>query len=71
MIDKFKHIFIYWDFQQNQCLNIITFDSTLYIAIPLIKLQIEQNGQRTYKYLVLRRDKSYYVKSHSNSTKNV
>ena len=22
MVDKFKHIFIYWDFQQNQCLNI-------------------------------------------------
>ena len=22
MDDKFKHIFIYWDFQHNQCLNI-------------------------------------------------
>jgi hypothetical protein len=22
LIDKIKHIFIYWDFQQNQCLNI-------------------------------------------------
>jgi hypothetical protein len=22
MVDIFKHIFIYWDFQQNQCLNI-------------------------------------------------
>ena len=22
MVDKFKHTFIYWDFQQNQCLSI-------------------------------------------------
>ena len=58
------------------CNSIITFDSTLYTTIPLIRLQIElyfvkQNGQRTYKDLVLRRDKSYFVKSHSNSTKKV
>ena len=58
------------------CNNIITFESTLYTTIPLIRPQIElyfvkQNGQRTYKYLVLRRDKSYFVKSHSNSTKKV
>ena len=58
------------------CNNIITFDSTLYTTMPLIRLQIElyfvkQNGQRTYKYLVLRRDKSYFVKSHSDSTKKV
>jgi hypothetical protein len=44
--------------------------------MPLIRLQIEQyfvkqNGQRTYKYLVLRKDKSYFVKSHSDSTKKV
>jgi hypothetical protein len=54
------------------CNSIIAFDSTLYTAIPLTKLKIElcfvkQNGQRTYKYLVLRRDKSF-VKSHSNSS---
>ena len=58
------------------CNSIITFDSTLYTTMPLIRLQIElyfvkQNGQRTYKYLVLRRDKSYFVKSHSDSTKKV
>jgi len=22
MVDKIKHLFIHWDFQQNQCLNI-------------------------------------------------
>jgi predicted proteasome-type protease len=43
---------------------LIAFDSTLYTTMPLIRLQIElyfvkQNGQRTYKYLVLRRDKTY------------
>ena len=58
------------------CNIIITFNSTLYTTMPLIRLQIEQyfvkqNGQRTYKYLVLRRDKSYFVKSHSDSTKKV
>jgi hypothetical protein len=30
---------------------------------------IEKNGQRRYKYLVLGRDRSYFVKHHSDSTK--
>jgi hypothetical protein len=30
---------------------------------------MEKNGQRRYKYLVLGRDKSYFVKHHSDSTK--
>ena len=54
--------------------SIITFDSTLYTVQNVYSSQdyfVKQNGQRTYKYLVLRRDKSYFVKSHSNSTKQV
>jgi hypothetical protein len=30
---------------------------------------IEKNGQRRYKYLVLGRDRYYFVKHHSDSTK--
>jgi hypothetical protein len=30
---------------------------------------MKKNGQRRYKYLVLGRDKSYFVKHHSDSTK--
>jgi hypothetical protein len=30
---------------------------------------IKKNGQRRYKYLVLGRDRSYFVKYHSDSTK--
>ena len=60
----------------SHAIALLHLNSTLYTTIPLIKLQIElyfvkQNGQRTYKYLVLRRDKSYFVKSHSNSSKKV
>jgi hypothetical protein len=54
--------------------------STLYTTIPHSKLKdrlrelvqlcfIKKNGQRRYKYLVLRRDRSYFVKHHSDSTK--
>ena len=58
-----------------------TFDfSTLYTTIPHSKLKdklrelvqlcfIKKNGQRRYKYLVLGRDRSYFVKHHSDSTK--
>ena len=61
--------------------NIKTFDfSTLYTTIPYSKLKdklrelvqlcfIEKNGQRRYKYLVLGRDRCYFVKHHSDSTK--
>jgi hypothetical protein len=31
--------------------------------------QIKKNGQRRYKYLVLGRDRSYFIKHHSDSTK--
>jgi hypothetical protein len=30
---------------------------------------MKKNGQRRYKYLVLGRDRSYFVKHHSDSTK--
>jgi len=54
--------------------------STLYITIPHSKLKdklrelvqlcfIKKNDQRRYKYLVLGRDKSYFVKHQSDSTK--
>ena len=61
--------------------SIKTFDfSTLYTTIPHSKLKdklrelvqlcfIKKNGQRRYKYLVLGRDRSYFVKHHSDSTK--
>jgi hypothetical protein len=65
----------------SSCNSIKTFDfSTLYTTIPLSKLKdrlrelvqlcfIKKNGQRRYKYLVLGRDRSYFVKKHSDSTK--
>jgi hypothetical protein len=61
--------------------SIKTFDfSTLYTTIPHSKLKdklrelvqlcfIKKNGQRKYKYLVLGRDRSYFVKHHSDTTK--
>ena len=63
------------------CNSIKTFDfSTLYTTIPHSKLKdklmelvqlrfIKQNDQRRYKYLVLGRDISYFVKHYSDSTK--
>ena len=67
----------------SSCNSIKTFDfSTLYTTIPHSKLKdklmelvqlrfIKKNGQRRYKYLVLGRDISYFVKkkNHSDSTK--
>jgi hypothetical protein len=68
----------------SSCNSIRTFDfSTLYTTIPHSKLKdklrelvqlcfIKKNGQvpqRRYKYLVLGRDRSYFVKHHSDSTK--
>ena len=65
----------------SSCNSIKTFDfSTLYTSIPHSKLKdklkelvllcfIKKNGQRRYKYLVLERDKSYFVKDHSDSNK--
>jgi hypothetical protein len=66
----------------SSCNSIKTFDfSTLYTTIPHSKLKdklmelvqlyfIKKNGQRWYKYLVLGRDISYFVKkTHSDSTK--
>ena len=62
-------------------LQIKSFDlSTLYTIIPHSKLQdklrvlvqlcfIKRNDQRRYIYLVLGRDISYFVKHHSDSTK--
>jgi hypothetical protein len=65
----------------SSCNSITTFDfSILYTTIPHSKLKnklrelvqlcfIKKNGQRRYKYLVLGRDRSYFVKHHSDSTK--
>jgi hypothetical protein len=60
----------------SSCNSIKTFDfSTLYTTIPHSKLKlvqlgfIKKNGQCRYKYLVLGRDRSYFVKHHSDSTK--
>jgi hypothetical protein len=65
----------------SSCNSIKTVDfSTLYTTIPhsnwkdklkeLVQLCfIKKNGQRRYKYLVLGRDRSYFVKHHSDSTK--
>ena len=65
----------------SSCNSIKTFDfSTLYTTIPHSKLKdnlrdmvqlcfYKNNSQRRYEYLVLRRDKSYLVKSHSGSIK--
>jgi hypothetical protein len=60
----------------SSCNSIKTFDfSTLYTTIPHSKLKdklrelvqlcfIKKNGQHMYKYLVLGRDRSYFVKKH-------
>ena len=65
----------------SSCNIIKIFDfSTLYTTIPHSKLKdrlrelvqlcfIKKNGQRRYKYLVLGRDRSYFVKHHSDYTK--
>ena len=65
----------------SSCNSIKPFDfSTLYTTIPHSKLKdklrelvqlyfIKKNDQHRYKYLVLGRDRFYFVKSHSDSTK--
>ena len=65
----------------SSCYSIKTVDlSTLYSTIPHSKLKdklrelvqlcfIKRNGQRRYKYLVQGRDRSYFVKRLSDSTK--
>jgi hypothetical protein len=65
----------------SSCNSIKPFDfSTLYTTIPHSKLKdklrelvqlcfITRNGQGRYKYLILGRDRSYFVKHHSDSTK--
>ena len=65
----------------SSCNSSKPFDSsTLYTTIPHSKLKdklrelvqlcfITRNGQGRYKYLVLGRDRSYFVKHHSDSTK--
>ena len=64
------------------CKNIKYLTTTLYTTIPHSKLQdrlreldqlcfIKTNGQRIYKYLVLGRNSIYFVKDHSDSTKEL
>jgi hypothetical protein len=65
----------------SSCNSIKTFDfSTLDTTIPHSKMKdklreldqlcfLKKNGQRRYKYIVLGRDRSYFVKHHSDSTK--
>ena len=64
---------------QYVCNNIKTFEfSTLHITIPHTRLKsnikeliqrcfLERNGEQMYQYLVICKDKSYFVKSHSRS----
>ena len=73
------------DYIQSCCNNIkhqTSLPSTLYTTIPHSKLKgklrelvqlcfRKQNGQRRYKYLVLGRDRSCFVKHHSDSTKKI
>ena len=63
------------------CNSIKTFDfSTLYTTIPHEKLKsrlktlilqcfFKSSGERRYKYLVIGKDKSYFVKNHTDSNK--
>ena len=65
----------------SSCNSIKTFNfSTLDTTIPHSKMKdklreldqlcfLKKNGQRRYKYIVLGRDRSYFVKHHSDSTK--
>ena len=65
----------------SSCKSIKTFDfSTLYTTIPHSKLKeklnelvqlcfMKKNGERRYRYLVLGKDKPYFVKNHSDSKK--
>ena len=65
----------------SSCKNIKTYDfSTLYTTIPHSKLKerlkelvqlcfVKKSGERRYKYLVIGRNKSYFVKNHSDSDK--
>jgi hypothetical protein len=65
----------------SSCNSIKTVDlSNLYSTIPHSELKdklrelvqlcfIKRNGQRRYKYLALGRDRSYFVRHHSDSTK--
>ena len=78
-----KHNVFTVKLREAQCLHCQTFDfSTLYTTIPHSKLKdklrelvqlcfIKKNGQRRYKYLVLGRDRSYFVKHQSDSTKKL
>ena len=65
------------------CNSIKTFDfSTLYTTIPHEKLKsrlktlilqcfFKSSGERRYRYLVIGKDKSYFVKNHTDSNKNI
>ena len=77
-----KHLLEYIQLKFLSSCNINkTFDfATLYTTLPLSKLKdksrklvqlyfIKKNGQRRYKYLVLWRDRSYFVENHSDSTR--
>ena len=77
-------VWIRYEFMSLSSWNSIkTFDfSTLYTTISHSKLKdklrelvqlcfIKKNGQRRYKYLVLGRDRSYFVKHQSDSTKKL
>ena len=81
-LQKSKKLLDYIQYRSlSSCNNIKTFDfSTLYTTIPHSKLKhrlrelvqlcfIKKIHQRRYKYILLRKEKSYFAKKHSDSTK--
>jgi hypothetical protein len=42
---------------------------TCIVSCHIMSVLLKQNGQRRYKYLVLGRNRSYFVQNHSDSTK--
>jgi hypothetical protein len=42
---------------------------TCIVSCHIMSILLKQNGQRRYKYLVLGRNRSYFVQNHSDSTK--
>ena len=42
---------------------------TCIVSCHIMSILLKQNGQRRYKYIVLGRNRSYFVQNHSDSTK--
>ena len=50
-------------------LKILYWLRTCIVSCHIMSILLKQNGQRRYKYLVLGRNRSYFVQNHSDSTK--